>query len=668
MNITELARKIGLPTKELRVILPEIGFDIGQKAIKIDDNLANKIAEEFKKSDVRKKYLGEEEKVEEKVIIKGQEKEIEKKITIGDKILVKELAQKLNTEPTKLILELMKNGIMASLNESVDFDTACIIGEDFGYEVTKMDGNSNIAEKSKERKIEEALEDKKENLKPRPPVVVVMGHVDHGKTKLLDAIRQTNIIDTESGGITQHIGAYQVTKKNQVLSFIDTPGHEAFSTMRSRGAKVADIAILVVAADDGVQPQTIEALSHIRSAGIPMIVAINKIDKETANIDKIKSELSELGLTPEDWGGDAICVEISALQGQNIDVLLDTLTLIYEVEKENIQGNANRGAVGTIIESHVDKGAGPLATCLVQTGTLEKGDTICIGNCVSKIKSLKNWLGEDLKKAGPSTPVQISGLKTVPQVGDILEEITDKKEIKKLNKLASKQGYKLIQRQNHTISSSVGDEDEEKRETKKVNLILKADVFGSIEAILESLEKIKSDEVQVDIIKQGLGQITVDDVNEAFDLGATVIGFHAKVSPEAHKRSVHKQVEIKTFEIIYDLLDFVKDKAEEELSLETVIDMTGKIKLLKIFKKEKKEIIVGGRAVEGKISNEQKCFIYRDHEKIGKGCLNQLQTSKENVSEVVEDQECGMKIETQVELQEGDTLEFFKEEKRKQKL
>jgi len=421
MNITELARQVKIPTQKLREILPELGFDIGMKAIKVNDKVAREIINKLADPNIRERYLKTINKKQSSgpaeiskkngEVSNGEEKTDEPKIQIGEAITVKELAQQMNMPVTKLILELMKNGVMASLNERIDYETAAIIAEDLGFKVEKIVGEKIDLEKEKKER-EEYFKDDPENLQPRPPVVTVMGHVDHGKTKLLDAIRQTNVVEGEAGGITQHIGAYQVTvppkegqlprshqhnakgsgknnyaSEGRIITFIDTPGHEAFSAMRSRGAQVADIIILVVAADDGVRPQTIEAISHIKAAGLPFIVAINKIDKEEANVDKIKSELAEIGLTPEDWGGKTICVEISAKQKINIDGLLDTLLLIYEMEKENIQANPNREAVGTIIESHLDKGEGPVATVLIQTGTLKKGDAVKIGNVFGKIRS-----------------------------------------------------------------------------------------------------------------------------------------------------------------------------------------------------------------------------------------------------------------------------------------
>jgi translation initiation factor IF-2 len=665
MNVTELSRQVRIPTKKLREILPQVGFDIGAKAIKIDEKTANQIIKKLNDPAVRAEVLGEEtsgltrrsDVIQEKI---DDEKPKDKKIYIKDTVIVKDLAEDLGVPVTKLVLELMKNGVMASLNQSIDYETAAIIAGDFGFEVKQDEGKDNLDWEKEKKERDEHFADKKENLSSRAPVVVVMGHVDHGKTKLLDAIRETNVVDSEAGGITQHIGAYQVEKNNQGITFIDTPGHEAFSAMRSRGAQVADIAILIVAADDGVQPQTIEAVSHIRSAGLPMIVAINKIDKQDANIDKIKSELAEINLTPEDWGGKTITSEISAKEKINIDGILDTLLLVYEMEKENIQGNSNRGAVGTIIESHVDKGKGPVATCLVQTGMLDIGDTVKIGTGVSKIRALKNWRGENIKQAGPSTPAQIIGLKHVPQVGEILCEIADKKEIKKLNKIAGQQKHRLIQEEPKIVTQNNSEDDKE--DMKKVNILLKADVFGSIEAIQESLDKIKHPEVRINVIKKGLGNINEGDVEQAIDLKANLIGFNVKALPKAETLSIVKKTRIKTFNIIYDLLDFVKEKVNEQISPELVMTQLGKLKATHIFKTDKNHQVIGGKVIAGKITPNALVDIIHNDQIVGKGKLTELQCSKEKVNEVVVDQECGMQIDDFNQIQEGDILEFYSEE------
>ncbi len=668
MNITELARQTRIPTPKLREILPQLGFDIGMKAIQVDDRIARKIIDKLNKSEVREQILNKQSTANNQQLTannKEDKKEL-KKIQISEKIIVKELAQQMDLPVTKLILELMKNGVMAALNQEIDYETATIIAEDLGFQVEKIT-DEKIDLQQEKKKQEEYLQDDEKNLTSRPPVVTIMGHVDHGKTKLLDAIRETNVVDGEAGGITQHIGAYQVKKNNQLITFIDTPGHEAFSAMRSRGAQVADIVILLVAADDGVQPQTIESISHIRSSNLPFIVAINKIDRAEANIDKIKSELAELDLTPEDWGGKTICAEISAKQKLNIDGLLDTLLLIYEMEKEKIKANPNRNAVGTIIESHLDKGEGPVATVLIQTGTLKKSNVVKIGNVLGKIKIMKNWQGKNIENASPSMPVKIIGLKSVPEVGEILEVITNIKHFKK--ELKKKKDYKTI-RTAQTIpeKNNSSDSTNDIKEIQKINIILKTDVVGSQEPILESLETLQQPDLILNVVQCGLGSITEVDVERANKQEALLIGFNVDLNNQAELLARDKKVEIKTSKIIYKLLDFLKDKMNEIIKPEIKTEIIGRLQVLKIFRTEKDAQIFGGKVIEGKIIPNTKLKIYRDNNLIGKAELSELQSAKQIVSEVLIDQEAGLKTTGFNQIQENDIIEIIKQEKIKRKI
>ena len=467
MNVTELARKLKIPTKELLEILPVVGFDIGRRAIKIDNRQAQRIIEKWPMLLAQYEEITKPDE-EEKVVDEIQEK---KKIALGQTIRVKDFAEKLKMPLAKVMAELMKNGVLSSMNEEIDFDTAAIIGEELGFEVESDNSAQSDKEETTSQKLEGLLnEEDKTKLSARPPVIVVMGHVDHGKTKLLDSIRKTKVIEGESGGITQHIGAYQAVKNDKLITFIDTPGHEAFTTMRSRGARVADIAILVVAADDSIQPQTKESIKIIKSAGLPMIVAINKIDKPDANPEKVKQDLAAMNLTPEEWGGKTITVPISAKEGTGIDDLLEMILLITETEKNNIMANPEKLAVGTIIESHVDKGEGPVATALVQNGTLRQGDLVEVtGSFYGKIRAMKDFTGKDIKEAGPSTPVKILGLKAAPSVGDVLQvksEIEKKTRVKK---------YQLNQ-QAVDYTRPTETKREKGKEVKSLNVVLKADV------------------------------------------------------------------------------------------------------------------------------------------------------------------------------------------------
>ncbi|MBU4360417.1 translation initiation factor IF-2 [Candidatus Parcubacteria bacterium] len=672
MNITELARQTRIPTPKLREILPELGFDIGMKAIQVDDRIARKIIDKLNNAKVRDQVLNSKTNTieENKNLPAGASKDSQEAqagvLNIGGKIIVKDLAKQMNIPVTKLILELMKNNVMAALNQEIDYETAAIIAEDLGFTVEKAEGEKiNLLQEKKKR--EEYLQDDEKNLTYRPPIVTIMGHVDHGKTKLLDAIRETNVVEGEAGGITQHIGAYQVEKNNQLITFIDTPGHEAFSAMRSRGAQVADIVILLIAADDGIQPQTIESISHIRSAHLPFIVAINKIDRPEANIDKIKSELAELNLTPEDWGGKTICAEISAKEKQNIDGLLDTLLLVYEMEKEKIKANPNRLAVGTIIESHLDKGEGPVATVLIQTGALKKSDAVKIGNVLGKIKIMKDWQNHIVETAPPSMPVKIIGLKSVPEVGEILEVVTNIKHFKK--ELKKKKSYKTISTAKIMPETKTPTQNTNNQpEIQKINIILKTDVVGSQEPILESLENLQQSDIILNVVQCGLGDFTEVDIERAVKQDALLIGFNVNPNSQAELLARDKNIEIKTSKIIYELLDFLKGKMNDILKPKIKSEIIGKMQVLKIFRTEKDGQILGGKIIEGKIIPKTKLKIYRNNNLIGIAELTELQSAKQIVSEVLINQEAGLKISGFNEVQENDIIEIIKEEKIERKI
>lgn len=601
-----------------------------------------------------------------------QSKTSEKKeITIPEKIVIKELAEKVNLPVTEVIAELMKNGIMSSMNEWIDFETAGIIAEDLGFQIKKSE--KELTEQEKDIKLlEEALEKDKQESESRASVVVVMGHVDHGKTKLLDAIRETNVVEKEAGGITQSIGAYQVKDKGKLITLIDTPGHEAFSAMRSRGAKVADIAILVVAADDGVKPQTKEALDIIKKAKMPFLVAINKTDKPEANIERVKKELAELNLVPEEWGGKTITVPVSAKKKEGISELLDMVVLLAELEKRSIVANPNREAVGTVIESHIDKGAGPQATVLVQTGTLKSSDHIIVGEVHGKIKTMRDWRGKLVSQAEPSKPVQILGLKGAPQVGDILHVTKDRTEIKDLIK---KQRLHTLQKQiaQQVVQKKSGKEekeetDKEKYEIKKFRIILKTNTLGSQEAICESLKKILHPEVQAVIAAKGLGSITEKDILQADSTKSYLVGFNVVLTSQAQEVLKDRAVEVKTFTVIYELIDFVKERLEKLLTPEVIPVDLGKIEILALFKIDNDYQIIGGKVISGKVENEVQARIIRKGEEIGKGRITQLQSEKKNVKEVLKNSECGLKFKSKIIIQEGDILEVYREEQKSRKL
>ncbi len=659
MNVTELARKLKLTTTELLEILPEFGFDIGKKAIKVDDKVARKILD--KSSEIKDKIeANKKAKLEEFKSLQQQDGDSEQKkeVEVPSVVTVRELARIIDQPVNEIIKELMKNGVMASLNERIDFETASIIADEFNV-ILKLAEDLGKTEFKREDIKSIIGREQKSDLKSRAPVVVVMGHVDHGKTKLLDTIRKSNVVEAEAGGITQHIGAYQVEKKNNKITFIDTPGHEAFTAMRSRGAKIADVAILVVAANDSIKPQTVEAIKIIQQAQIPMIVAINKVDLPEANIEKVKQDLSAMNLTPEDWGGNTITVPISAKENIGLDDLLDTILLVSEMEKDKIVANPDKEAIGTIIESHIDKGEGPVATILVQNGTLQVGDNICIDDVFfGKARNLKNYKNKTIDQAGPSVPVKVIGLKYAPKVGDIVEV---KCKIERKHKKTK--AFDISKEEDSVVKQPiVSEEESEETGVKIINLIIKADVLGSLEAITESLEKIDTEEVKVKVISKGLGNITDTDINLADSSGALIIGFNVKAIPLAQDLAREKNIKIQYYDVIYKLIEDIKERLSELLSPEIIRHDLGKLKVLAIFRTEAKSMIIGGKVLEGKVVKPAKADVLRDKELIFSGEITELQAGKQEVNEVPESQECGLKFEGKAEIQEGDVLQVYQEE------
>ncbi|MFA6105758.1 MAG: translation initiation factor IF-2 [Patescibacteria group bacterium] len=667
MNVSELARQLRIHPQKLLTILPEFGFDIGVRAVKIDDRVAQQIQRDWK----RIKFVLEKKEKAEKEKQKELEKEARKSsgasVEIPSVLTVRELAERLSLPTTTLIKELMKNGILATQNENIDRDTAIILAEDLGFAV-----------KQNENKVEDAVNEHIEgletslnagNLQSRAPVVVVMGHVDHGKTSLLDAIRHTNVIAGEAGGITQHIGAYQViwtnpkTKKKDNLTFIDTPGHEAFTVMRSRGAKVADIAILVVAADDSVKPQTVEAINIIKAAKLPFIVAINKIDKPGADGKKVRSDLSQHNILTDDWGGEVPVVEMSAKQKIGIDKLLDTILIVADMEEKNIKADPERPAAGTVIEAHVDKGAGPVATILVQTGTLRVNDPLIInGEIYGKVRALKNHRGENIESAPPSTPARILGLKIAPAVGDVLDlsRAGGAEQVNVRSKKSQQTGAE------QTPIKPVDDEADENKHV--LNVVVKADTLGSLEAIVGSLETIKNDEVSVKVVAKGLGNITADDATRAKTTDALLFAFNVTTNSESFEMIQNSEVKFFEYKVIYDLLNKVKEKLEELLVPEIITTELGNFKVVAIFRTNKGGMVVGGRVENGKLIKDSKLRVKRKGEEIGAGKLAGLQSGKQAVNQVPSGSECGLEFSGKLKLEEGDVLEAYTEEKKYKKL
>lgn len=666
MNLSELARKLKITTEELKEKLPELGFDIGKKAIKIDESQTAKIIQKFKE-EKRKQLL--EEKIEKfknidlKTKAKKEESKkvtAENKIFIGDSIIVSKLAEKMNVSVVKIISELMKNGIIANLNQAIDFDTASIIAEEMGYslELKNIDDALSVNDNLKEG-LKELIEKNNEDFcLERPPVVVVMGHVDHGKTKLLDTISDTNKIKGESGGITQHIGAFQIEKNDRKLTFIDTPGHEAFQSMRARGGEVADVAILIVAANDSLKAQTLEAIKIIQEENLPFIVAINKIDLPDANIDKVKNDLAEINLTPEDWGGDTICVSISALKRTGIDELLDVLFLVSDIYKERLNCNSSGPAMATIIESHINENEGPKATIIIQTGTLRKGDYVLIDDIEGKIKSLKNDKNDFIDEAKPGDPVIISGLKGLPKVGDILQVINTKKELRKKIKDYTKNTEKI----NSNLSiKSLNKDGGENQNTTSLNLIIKSDFLGSKEALTGSLEKINSiPNLKLNIIKNDVGAVSEGDVLLAEDTNSIILGFGVHVGNLAAMISRDKDIVIKTSKIIYELIDFVYEEIEKLVPAEVQMNVFGKARVLKVFSSGKKQIF-GCLVDSGYIKKGDKFYLKRNDEIIAFGDVKSLKIEKKEYEKVEPGNECGILSNIDVRILEGDLLEFYEE-------
>lgn len=645
--------------QELRDLLPQLGFHIGQKAIKIDNREAQRIIKEWP---TLIKKLAKQKEMENKEEVEEEKKAEEKKVVlVPNFIIVRDFAALAGLPINKVLTELMKNGIFTSMNEKIDFDTAAIIGENLGLEI-KFEEKKEGEEDNRENKLGEILgREEKKNLQNRAPVIVVMGHVDHGKTKLLDAIRKTDVVAGEAGGITQHIGAYQVMRKNRAITFIDTPGHEAFTAMRSRGARVADIAILVVAADDGVKPQTVEAFRIIEAAHIPFVVAINKVDKPEVDINKTKQELAtQLNIQPEDWGGKIICAPVSAKTGQGVEDLLDMILLVADMEAGNMKANPDSAAAGTVIESHVDKGAGPVATILIQNGTLRVGDSLCFNNnAYGKVRALKNYKGENITEAGPSNPARVLGLKVSPAVGDILE-VGEGERMKNVHSLESK-----VRRGKTNVVQQAENGDDK---VKKVNLVIKSDVLGSAEAIEESLAKISGENIKVKIISKGLGNITEGDIKKAEDSGAQIIGFNVKIPPTIENLIREKEVKVNVFKIIYDLLDYIKEEMEKLVEPEIKMVDLGRLKVLAIFRTDPGSQIVGGKVLSGRIEAGSLAEVVRAGEIIEKGKITRLQLNKKNIDSAEENQECGLQYEGKPIIKEGDILQFYKTEKVKEKI
>ena len=617
-------------------------------------------------SKVKTKEEREKEKLEEKAFNKiKKEKVVFKKkegiVEIPEAISVKEFSEKIGVPVAEIITSLLKNGVIATINKNIDFDTCAIIADELEVKVKKIESIAKTEDLIL-KNLEKLLSDEKENLKDRPPVVVVMGHVDHGKTKILDCIRQTKVTEGEAGGITQHIGATQIEKNKQKITFLDTPGHEAFTAMRARGSKTADIAILVVAADEGIKDQTIEAIDHAKEADIPIIVAINKIDRENANIEKIKGELAQHELTPEDWGGKTICVPTSAISGQGISELLEMILLTAEMME--LKANPNRLAVGTVLESHLDESLGPIATILINTGKLKIGDYFLVGQYEGRIKTMISDEGKKIKQALPSFPVQISGLSGNPTAGEILQVFNSKKILKE--KSEELKNLKIEKKETMGVGMGIAEimQNLQKGKIKILKVVLKADTDGSLEAVRQAVEKIKHEEVKVKIIHAGIGSITESDILMAAASGGVVFGFHAKASTQVKNIAAKENVEVQSFKIIFELTDIVKKILEGLLEPEFEEIITGEAICKKIFWSKGKVKILGCKINKGFLENQQELKIYRQDKKIGTGKVAILQHFEKKVNKVEHPQECGIQFEGNLDVQEEDIILGIKMEKK----
>lgn len=588
-------------------------------------------------------YLQQKAEAERKA-----EAAIATEIELSGPLTVKDLAEKMGREVSEIIKKLMLLGVMASINQEVDVDTATIVAEEFGVTVTEVEPEEEPTDVIE-------IEDAPETLKLRPPVVTIMGHVDHGKTSLLDVIRQTNVTAGEAGGITQHIGAYQVRYKDNKITFLDTPGHEAFTAMRLRGAKSTDIAVLVVAADDGVMPQTIEAINHAKSADVPIIVAINKMDKPGANPDHVKQQLSEHGLLPEEWGGDVIMVPVSAKQKQGIDDLLENILLVAEVME--LKANPNRKAYGVVIEAQLDKGRGAVCTVLVQKGSLRVGDTVLAGTAYGKVRAMTNERGEKVKVARPSMPVEILGFSEVPQAGEIINGMDDNEARAIAEKRIAKQRVQELQATHKVTLDDIFNQIQQ-GELKDLNIIIKADVQGSVEALRQSLEGIKNPEVRIVIVHAAVGAINESDIMLASASNAIVMGFNVRPDANVRRAAEQEKVDLRTYRVIYDAINDVESAMRGMLAPQFKEVVVGRAEVRQVISTPK-AIVAGSYVTEGRITNDSEVRLIRDGIVVFEGKVDSLRRFKDEVKEVKTSFECGISLEGYRDIKEGDVIEAY---------
>ncbi len=627
---------------------------VPERAQKINNTPQGK--QKIKRQADRRGFVSNKKRQEEqerlrRLQMQEKAKKVQLKVLIPDEINVGELAVRLKKTAADVIKQLMKLGVMANVSQSVDFDTASLVAEEFGAKV-----EHEVIVTIEEKLIDDSTDDEK-NLQPRPPVVVVMGHVDHGKTSLLDAIRHAHVTEGEAGGITQHIGAYQVQLDDRLITFLDTPGHAAFTSMRARGAQVTDVAILVVAADDGVMPQTVEAINHAKAAGVPIIVAVNKIDKEGANPDRVLQQLTEYELVPEEWGGDTIVCNISAKQKIGIENLLEMVLLTADIQE--LKANPDRRAKGTVIEAKLDRGRGPVATILIQNGTLHTGDIVIAGKTVGRVRAMTDDRGRKLDSAGPSMPVEIIGLSEVPDAGDLFYAVEDERMARELaeQRKTEEKDEKAKMQEKITLENLFSHIKE--GEVKDFNIIVKADVQGSAEAVTASLRKLSNEEVRVQVIHSGVGGINESDVMLAAASGAIIVGFNVRPEPAAADSAARQDVEIRTYRIIYDCLEEIESAMKGMLAPKFQEVVIGHAEVRQTFKVSGVGTIAGCYVTDGKVQRAAQVRIVRDNIVIHEGVLSTLRRFKDDAKEVSSGYECGMSFEKYNDIKEGDVIEAF---------
>ena len=606
-------------------------------------------SQQYKKQQHSHKRETEAEKLRRLELERARKQQL--KVMIPDEIVVSELASRLKVTATEVIKKLMGLGVMASINEVIDFDTAALVADELGAKVEK-----EVHVTIEERLIEDD-EDPEESLKERCPVVVVMGHVDHGKTSILDRIRHANVTAGEAGGITQHIGAYQVTYNGKKITFLDTPGHEAFTSMRARGANITDIAILVVAADDGIMPQTIESINHAKAAGVSIIVAINKMDKPEANPDRVKQQLTEHELVVEDWGGDVIAVPVSAKTGEGIDDLLENILLVAEFKE--LKANPDRLAKGAVIEARLDKGKGPVATVLVQNGTLNSGDVIIAGTSVGRVRTMTNDKGQKIKTAGPSTPVEITGLGEVPSAGDTFNAVADEKLARELVEQRKQEAKEEAFQQYHKVTLDNLFDQISEGEMKELPIIVKADVQGSVEAVKQSLEKLSNDEVRVKVIHGGVGAVSEGDVMLANASNAIIVGFNVRPDPVAKQNAEQDGVDIRLYRIIYDAIEEITDAMKGMLAPKYREVDTARVEVRQVYKITNVGAVAGSYVLSGKIGRNDLIRVVRDGIIIADDKMSSLKRFKDDAKEVAAGFECGITLEKFSDIKVGDILEGY---------